>query len=38
VSTLVSHRLPLADTAAAFRQLDEHPQDTVKVLIELGDS
>ena len=37
MTTLVSHRLPLTDTAAAFRQLDEHPQDTVKVLIELAD-
>ncbi len=37
MTTLVSHRLPLTDTAAAFRQLDEHPQETVKVLIELAD-
>jgi L-gulonate 5-dehydrogenase len=38
MTTLVSHRLPLADAAAAFRQLDEHPRETVKVLIELGDA
>jgi L-gulonate 5-dehydrogenase len=34
--TLISHRLPLARSAEAFRQLDEHPQETVKVLIDVG--
>ena len=36
VETLISHHLPLRQAADAFRQLDEHPQETVKVLIELG--
>ena len=35
VETLISHHLPLQQAADAFRQLDEHPQETVKVLIEL---
>ena len=36
VETLISHHLPLQQAAEAFRQLDEHPHETVKVLIELG--
>ncbi len=36
VETLISHRVALTDAAEAFRQLDEHPAETVKVLIELG--
>jgi threonine dehydrogenase-like Zn-dependent dehydrogenase len=36
VETLISHHLPLRQAAEAFRQLDEHPQETVKVLIEVG--
>ena len=36
VETLISHHLALPRAAEAFRQLDEHPQETVKVLIEVG--
>ena len=36
VETLISHHLPLQHAAEAFRQLDEHPHETVKVLIEVG--
>ena len=36
VETLISHHVALADAAEAFRQLDEHPEDTVKVLIDVG--
>ncbi len=35
VETLITHEVALPDAAAAFRQLDEHPQETVKVLIDL---
>ena len=35
VETLISHHLPLRRAADAFRQLDEHPHETVKVLIDL---
>ena len=38
VETLISHHLPMPQAADAFRQLDEHPQDTVKVVIEVGDA
>jgi threonine dehydrogenase-like Zn-dependent dehydrogenase len=36
VETLVSHRMPLGSTFDAFRQLEEHPQETVKVLIDVA--
>jgi threonine dehydrogenase-like Zn-dependent dehydrogenase len=36
VETLISHRLNLTQAAEAFRQLDEHPEETLKVLIEVG--
>ena len=36
VETLISHHLALPQAADAFRQLDQHPQDTVKVVIEVG--
>lgn len=36
VETLISHQVALTDAAEAFSQLDEHPQETVKVLIEVG--
>jgi 2-desacetyl-2-hydroxyethyl bacteriochlorophyllide A dehydrogenase len=34
---LISHRFPFADAADAYRQLLEHPQDTVQVLLTYGD-
>ena len=37
VETLISHHVPMHQAADAFRQLDESPQETVKVLIEVGE-
>lgn len=37
VETLISHHLAMPSAAEAFRQLDEHPEETVKVLIDVGD-
>jgi threonine dehydrogenase-like Zn-dependent dehydrogenase len=36
VETLISHHLPLPRASDAFRQLDEHPHETVKVLIDVA--
>jgi threonine dehydrogenase-like Zn-dependent dehydrogenase len=36
VETLISHHLSLLEAPEAFRQLDEHPEETVKVLIEVA--
>jgi threonine dehydrogenase-like Zn-dependent dehydrogenase len=36
VETLISHHLPLPRASDAFRQLDEHPEETVKILIDVG--
>ena len=37
VAPLVSHRLPFAEAAEAYRLVDESPADTLGVLLEYGD-
>ncbi len=34
LAELISHRIPLDDAAAAYRLIDEHPEDVVQVVLE----
>lgn len=36
VVNLVSHRFPIGQAADAFRLLDQHPEETLQVLLEFG--
>ena len=36
LAALVSHRFPLSDTGAAFVQALDHPEDTMKVLVDVS--